>query len=114
MLRANCHGQGLGGWPNRTAFVDVLPVTADDRERRATFSSNVLQSGQGFGLLLGHNHWHIGLDDAPFLVGDLGQCVAQQLGVVEAQAGDDRYQRRQDVGGIQPPTQPNLCLLYTS
>ena len=46
--------------------------------------------------------------DAGFLRGYLGQCVAQELGMVEADIGDDGNQRGDDVRAVQPSAQAYL------
>ena len=58
--------------------------------------------------LRGADHGAAGLDDAGLLGGDLGQGVAQHLGVVQADGGDGADRRVDDVGGVEPPAQPGL------
>ena len=48
------------------------------------------------------------LGDTCLLSGDLSQGIAQELGMVEADIGDNAEQRRDDVGTIQPTAQPYL------
>ncbi len=86
----------------------IGPVAANDGQRRTTLGGDLRQRRQRFGRLSRRNDRHARLDDAALLGSDLGQRVAQQLCMVEAQAGDDRHQRRQHVGGVEPPAQSHL------
>ena len=43
----------------------------------------------------------VGLDDACLLVGNLGQCVAQESYVVKADVGDDCEVGRDDIGTVE-------------
>ena len=47
-------------------------------------------------------------DDARFLRGYLGECVAKELDVVEADVGDDTQDRCDDVGAVEPAPQAHL------
>jgi len=108
-FRAAAGDKALAGRATVVAASDLVgPIAADNGQRRAALGGDPFQGGQGLRLLGRRDDRHAGLDDAPLLESDLGQRVAQQLGVVEAQAGDDRHQRRQDVRRVQPAAQANL------
>src|SRR5262249_13055588 len=49
-----------------------------------------------------------GLDDPRLLPRDLLDRVAEDLGVIQADRGDDRHQRREDVGAIEPAAEADL------
>ena len=55
-------------------------------------------------------HQIVGLlgDDAGLLPGDLGDGVAEIVGVVDPDRGDHRDRRVDDVGGVPAPAEPDL------
>ena len=62
----------------------------------------------GFGLGLPYHHGDGGLDDAGLLDGDLLEGVAEELGVVETDIGDDRQQGGDDIGAVEPAAHADL------
>ena len=50
-----------------------------------------------FGLRLADNCWAAGLDDTRFLVSDLRQCLAQNIGVIVTNVSNHRNQRVDNV-----------------
>ena len=66
-----------------------------------------LDHRQRLGRLGGDDAGHAAFQDAGLFAGDLGQRLAQILGVVDRDGGDDRQPRGADhVGRVQPPAQP--------
>ena len=63
---------------------------------------------RSFGLCFAHNYRHALFDDAGFFGGYLFDGVAQNVGMVEADVGDNRQRRRDDVGAIQPSAKADL------
>ncbi len=59
-------------------------------------------------VVLADDHRRVGFDDACLLRGYLGQRVAQELHVVEADVGDDAEVRTDDVGAVEPSAQAYL------
>lgn len=58
--------------------------------------------------IFAYNHWHVWLDDACFLTGNLCQRVAQKLGMVETDVGDDGKHWGDDVGAVESAAQSYL------
>ena len=57
---------------------------------------------------LAYNHRYSQLDDASFLHGDFIKRVAQHLGMVVTDVGDDRNQRMDNVGAVETTTQAHF------
>ena len=60
------------------------------------------------GRCLTDDYGNTALDDAGFLCGYLCQGVAQELGMVKADIGDDRQHGRDDVSAVQSSAKPHL------
>jgi hypothetical protein len=100
-------GDGHGGVPalmrageagfRRTGCVD-------DRQGSASFFSGAGDDIERFGGLRHRDHGHVGLDDARFFSGDLGEGVAEHVHVVPADGGDDAHSRGDGIGGVQTTT----------
>ena len=54
-----------------------------------------------FGALFGENDGHAGLQDAGFFGGDFREGVAEEIFVVEIDAGDDGNERVKNIGGVE-------------
>ena len=55
----------------------------------------------GFRALLGENERNAGFQDSGFFAGDFREGVAEEVLMVEIDAGDDGDERRKDVGGVE-------------
>lgn len=77
-----------------------------ENDWRANLGGACGEYGRGFGLRFAYHHRREGLDDARFFGGYFFERVAQNVGVVEADVGDDRQCRRNDVGAVAPSAKP--------
>ncbi len=75
---------------------------------RSHFFCKFGEYGCSFGLRFAYHHRHALLDNARLFGGDFFECVAQNVGVVEADIGDDRHHRRNDVGAVEPTAKSHL------
>ena len=73
-----------------------------------TLGGYALEHGRGLGLRLPYHHRHTLLDDAGLLACDGLQRVAEELGVVKPDVGDDGEQGGDDVGAVQAPAHADL------
>src|SRR5436853_5164779 len=87
----------LGSW---FSIVGRRSSVVGDPQRRADIGSDARDLGHGLGVLWDGDRRHARLDDPGLLIRDLRQSVAQDLHMVVADRGDDRNQRRDDVGAI--------------
>ena len=91
-LRILARHRGVGADRLRQQhFHRLRHLTADDRDR--------VRSRPVLGMLL---------DDAGLLTGDAGDVVAEVLDVVDADRGDHRDRRVDDVGGVPAPAEADL------
>ncbi len=61
-----------------------------------------------FGMLCGDHGWNFGLENSSFFAGDFGKGVAEEIFVVEVDAGDDGDGGLNDVGGIEAAAEPDF------
>ena len=85
--------------------------------RRADFGRAALQHYQRFRSLAGEDRCAAGLEDSGFLEGDLWDCGAEILLVIEVDWGDHAEQWIDYVGGIQTPAHSgfehhHFCTLF--
>ena len=79
------------------------------RQLRACLPADSFHHAPDAGILIPQDHGAAGLDDARLFGGDGLHSVAQDLGVIQTDAGDDRRLRRvDDVGGVQAAAKAHL------
>ena len=68
----------------------------------------------GLFLSLTYHHRYTVLDDSGFLSRNLLQCIAEELRMVQPYIGDNRQQRCNHVGAVEPATHTyfNYCYIY--
>ena len=84
------------------------PIASHQHEGGILLAGSGFDDFQGFGFLRGAHHRDPFLNNAGLLGGDGGQGVAQEVGVVEAQRGYHRDQRRYHVGSVKPTAESHL------
>ena len=100
------HSEGLAIHVRRAG--PIIPIAANLCERRSPFPADRFEHLDRLGPLWRTDGGDTRLDDACFLVCDLGQRVSQQVRVVQTERRDDGYLGHQHVGGVEPATQTNL------
>ena len=91
------------------ALLEGIELLAPDHERRAAANGFGADHVLGLWLLLRNDRRHTRAQDAGLLVGDLGECRAQLLGMIHRDRRDDRKRRPiDDVGRIEPTAEPHL------
>ena len=87
------------------AFLDGFLIDAKDFRRLDNWATEFLCARKnhfaGFRALLGEDERNAGLQDSGFFAGDFLQGMAEEILVVEIDAGDDGYGWRKDVGGVE-------------
>ena len=86
-----------------------LPVALFKQQSRADACCHLLDRSLCFRELGKAHQRHAAPRDAGFLRGNLAECVAQEMLVVEADAGNPGDQRPvDDIGRIEPPAEPDF------
>ena len=95
-----------------TAVLNGFAIYAKDLRRLDDFAAETFGASEnhftGFRLLVGKDDRHAGLEDSGFFGCDFVQRVAEKVFVIKIDAGDDGYDRRKDVGGVEAPAQADL------
>ena len=89
-------------------FFTDLPILSTELKRCADAVCGLAHNIGHFGRLRGHNHRPLRLHNAGFFCRDAGHLRAEEVLVVKADRGDASEQRVDEIGRIQPPTQPDF------
>ena len=83
-------------------------VVLREEQGRVALVGDVGEDGETLGMELPDDHGRVGLDDACFLESDLGNRVAQHLGVLQRDVGYDGEQGTEHVGAVESPAQAHF------
>ena len=100
--------EAVAGSLDSLVEVKNLVVLVRPKERCSLFLCNAAEHGSGFRCALADDYGRGGLDDAALLGGNLGERVAEQRGVLEADVGDDGEHGADDVGAVEPSAKPHF------
>ena len=110
------YGRGREGGVGALVFPEQRQVVselfhgerADGDEGTSGFPGLELEDGKGVRVRGGGERRNVGLEDTGLLGGDGSDRRAEDGHVVESDLGDDRGQRRDDVGGVVPSAEAGL------
>ena len=80
-------------------------IATVEEEGALLLLATCLNHRYGLGCSAGADHRHIGFDDPRLFPGNSFEGCTKVLFVIATDIGDDRHQRRDHIGGVEPPTE---------